>query len=449
MKERNRLKGIIDIILLSNIAAVLGGGYLNGMVAYKVTAIIAVIALSFYYIKVNVKPSSVSNPEHRLCIMYNGRELMIIFAWSFVFHIVTGVLWKTLFDISAVGLIVFIAVSVVIDAIVVLNGFVRVFTTSKQIGIVWRVLIVLLWWLPILNIYLMVKACRVVCDEYELETEKNELDNVRQESEICHTRYPLLMVHGVFFRDLRFFNYWGRVPKELIRNGATVYYGEQHSAASVESNGRELKDKIEKIVNETGCGKVNIIAHSKGGLDSRYAITHFGMDKYVASLTTVNTPHRGCEYADFILEHAPSAFKNFLAARYNSTLKKLGDKNPDFLAAVADLTVANCKAINYTTPDMEGVYYQSVGARMKNCRSAAFPLNLSYGIVKHFSKLDNDGLVDIKSMRWGRRHIFFEPQTNRGLSHGDMIDLMREDIKGFDVREEYVKIVKELKEMGF
>ncbi len=88
---------------------------------------------------------------------------------------------------------------------------------------------------------------------------------------------PLLLVHGVFFRDFRYLNYWGRIPKELIRNGATVYYGQQQSAAAVEDSGKELAARIRQIVEETGCGKVNIIAHSKGGLDSRAAIAHCGM----------------------------------------------------------------------------------------------------------------------------------------------------------------------------
>ena len=42
------------------------------------------------------------------------------------------------------------------------------------------------------------------------------------------------------------------------------------------------------------------------------------------------------------------------------------------------------------------------------------------------------------------------PDTRkRGISHGDMIDLMRENIDGFDVREYYVQLVKELKEAGY
>ena len=59
-----------------------------------------------------------------------------------------------------------------------------------------------------------------------------------------------------------------------MKNGATVYYGEQQSAASVMDCGAELAARITEIVRETGCGKVNIIAHSKGGLDARVAITH-------------------------------------------------------------------------------------------------------------------------------------------------------------------------------
>ena len=37
----------------------------------------------------------------------------------------------------------------------------------------------------------------------------------------------------------------------------------------------------------------------------------------------------------------------------------------------------------------------------------------------------------------------------RGISHGDVIDLMRENIEGFDVREFYVGLVSELRADGF
>ena len=51
--------------------------------------------------------------------------------------------------------------------------------------------------------------------------------------------------------------------------------------------------------------------------------------------------------------------------------------------------------------------------------------------------------------KWGTFRKVFEPVHHRGVSHGDTIDLMREDFNGFDPREAYVEIVSDLKEMGY
>ena len=105
---------------------------------------------------------------------------------------------------------------------------------------------------------------------------------MRRESFVCETKYPLLMLHGVGFRDFKYLNYWGRIPKHLIKNGATVYYGHQEALGTIEGNGYLVKDKILEIIKQTDCGKVNIIAHSKGGLDARYTITALGMDEFLS-----------------------------------------------------------------------------------------------------------------------------------------------------------------------
>ena len=62
----------------------------------------------------------------------------------------------------------------------------------------------------------------------------------------------------------------------------------------------------------------------------------------------------------------------------------------------------------------------------------------------------NDGLVGIDSflLKDVDFHLIETPYE-RGISHGDMIDLNHENIKGFDVREFYVKVVNDLKERGF
>lgn len=56
----------------------------------------------------------------------------------------------------------------------------------------------------------------------------------------CKTKYPILLLHGAGFRDLKMPLYWGRIPRALKAHGASVYYGEQDCWASVETNARSL-----------------------------------------------------------------------------------------------------------------------------------------------------------------------------------------------------------------
>jgi triacylglycerol lipase len=72
---------------------------------------------------------------------------------------------------------------------------------------------VLFWWVPVVNVFLLFKVGRLIRNEYEFETAKNELNETRMENGICQTKYPLLLVHGVFFRDFRYLNYWGGFRK--------------------------------------------------------------------------------------------------------------------------------------------------------------------------------------------------------------------------------------------
>ncbi len=268
--------------------------------------------------------------------------------------------WAGVDGIVWLGITAHVLLMAAVEAAVFWAGMIRVYITSVQLGLKHRVLAALCGWIPFVNIWYLCKIIRVVSDEVEFETEKWEIDAVRAEREICKTKYPLLLVHGVFFRDFRYVNYWGRIPRELTRNGATVYYGGQQSAAAVENSGKELAARIRRIVEETGCGKVNIIAHSKGGLDSRAAIAHCGMAPYVATLTTINTPHRGCVFAEYLLDKIPKAARERIADTYNAALKRLGDENPDFLAAVTDLTASACEERNAVTHDDPGVVYESV-----------------------------------------------------------------------------------------
>ena len=340
------------------------------------------------------------------------------------------------------------AVAALVLAVLFWNGIIRLYATSLQLGIRLRVIGALAGWIPVVHLFVLKKLIAVAAEECRFENHTICRDRARAEQAVCRTRYPLVLVHGVFFRDSKALNYWGRIPAALERNGAVVFYGGQQSAASVADSAEELARRIKTLVQENGCEKVNVIAHSKGGLDMRYALAHCGCGQYVASLTTINTPHRGCLFAEYLLKKAPEGFVRSVSSAYNAALKRLGDQNPDFLSAVRDLTNEQCQARNAHTPDVPGVYYQSVGSWVRGAAGGKFPLNLSYPLVLHFDGA-NDGLVSVESAKWGERFTCIAPSGPRGVTHADMIDLNRENIQGFDVREFYIGLVQDLRENGF
>ncbi len=327
------------------------------------------------------------------------------------------------------------------------NGIACVYLTSTRLGIKLRVLGAVLGWIPVVNLVVLYLIIRTTFREVAGETLRDQRNRKREGERLCATKYPLLLVHGVCYRDNAVVNYWGRIPKDLEANGARVYYGNHQSAISVAASARELARRIQQILQDTGCERVNIIAHSKGGLDCRYAMAHLGAAPMVASLTTINTPHRGCIFADWLLDKTSDELEEKVAATYNHFARLLGDTAPDFLAAMKDLTGSSCQEFDQQTPNPEGVLCQSVGSVLGKPSRGPFPLNVFYPFVKHFDG-DNDGLVGESSFAWGESYRLLRSRGKRGISHTDMVDLDREDIPGFDVREFYVNLVAELKARG-
>lgn len=441
-----RIINVIIIVLLANSFGLYHVGLTKPMI----------IGLSVLFAGINIVPSliNMSIKKGKLRICANGCELLILFVISTGITLIVGVagllgFWgiPNAFDNTKLWLI-HSGIAILAEAAIFWNGIIRVYTTSDQLGIRYRVLGIVCGMIPFVNLVVLGIIIYIVAREVKVENELLIRDEKRAGEQICATKYPILMVHGVFFRDFKYLNYWGRIPEVLTRNGAKIYYGNQQSAASVEICAGELKERIEQVLKETGAEKVNIIAHSKGGLDSRYAISMLGVAPMVASLTTINTPHRGCEFADYLLDKIGEDQKNLMASAYNIALKKLGDPEPDFISAVTDLTATSCKERNEKVLDAEGVYYQSVGTKLNKASGGRFPLNFSYHLVNLFDG-QNDGLVGEASFPWGENFEFITVKGKRGISHGDMIDLNRENFNGFDVREFYVQLVAKLKEKGF
>ncbi len=268
----------------------------------------------------------------------------------------------------------------------------------------------------------------------------------------CAAKYPIVLIHGAGFRDLKWPLYWGRIPGALEKNGALVRYGLQDSWGSIESNAQMIARRIDEILEETGAEKVDLIAHSKGGLEARMAASSLGCADKIASITTIATPHRGSKTLDRLFGLPRGVFR-LAALAVDNWIRVVGDKKPDFLRVCEDFTTERMEQFNRDNPDAPGVWYQSFACVMShplsdvNLSTANFVLNRIEG--------PNDGLVSVESALWGENARVLRSGVFRGISHLDAIDLRRAPLtrrSGDGVRdicEVYLQIAEDLKNRGF
>ncbi len=254
-------------------------------------------------------------------------------------------------------------------------------------------------------------------------------------SAVPRLRSPIVLVHGLFGFDrlhvgpLTLFEYFRHIPAALRAGGNRVLVARLSPTGGVEMRARQLKQMLDREVPHE---PVHLIAHSLGGLDSRYLITHLGMAPRVLSLTTIGTPHRGTSFADW-------GVKRF--ARLVGSVFEFANVS---YQAFFDLTRESCRRFNDATPDVRGVRYFSVAGRMRPRWQAPYWWP-SWRVVESAEET-NDGVVSVKSAQWGEWQDVWDgdhfelvnwPWPLASRTHGD------------DRVAEYVNLVRRLAEEGF
>lgn len=163
------------------------------------------------YITVNLVPGIPRNlPSLKLRMTHHGVEALRVFLWSSLGSLALQIYWGILLLPSQWGLwVAGVAVGILAEGIVFLNGIVSVYATSTQLGVRRRVIGLLLGWIPLINIGILLWIIGITALEVNTESGKVQTDSMRHDQHICATRYPILLVHGVFFRDTNLLNYWG------------------------------------------------------------------------------------------------------------------------------------------------------------------------------------------------------------------------------------------------
>ncbi len=264
-----------------------------------------------------------------------------------------------------------------------------------------------------------------------------------------HTQYPIVLHHGF---NASPDNEWGfyKVKEALEADGHVVYVSWVRPFGSVADRTTDLAEIVyDALVDQWHPWddpapldlKVNIIAHSMGGLDSRELISVLGYGDAVASLTTISTPHHGSAVADFALsvlpDHADKAL-NALGKAFATTFTRADlAADSDVRAALTSLAESSAADFNATHPDDPRVFYQSwagissvggitIPGMYDACggtapSASADKMNAQLvpmaAFVSHFADrgelLANDGMATVESAKWG---------TFRGCIPADHLD---------------------------
>ena len=202
---------------------------------------------------------------------------------------------------------------------------------------------------------------------------------------------PVVLVHGFFGFDSigvpgAKLHYFRGIVAHLADLGCHAHAVRLPRAASVPDRAQILADKIAELGHE----RVDIIAHSLGGLDARYALTKLGLASRVRSLVTIGTPHRGTPLADLATEGGPLALARKAVAALGVPLE-----------AVDWLSTAALERFNREVLDVPRVRYASVVGGSRDAK-AQVPLALAapHAYLRRVAG-PNDGLVPMTSQYWG------------------------------------------------
>ena len=257
-----------------------------------------------------------------------------------------------------------------------------------------------------------------------------------------NTQYPIVLVHGMVLKDFRLFRAFRKIRDNLKKEGIKVYVTNQDGIGSIENNALQLKEEILEILKKENVSKVNIIAHSKGGLDSRYMISILDMDEHIASLTTLSTPHRGSKLSSKLLS-MPRWCAKFIAFWVNLFYKICKDKKPDILTVGYQLTDTYMIAFNNEILNSNKVYYQSYSSNLDNRKS--YLMAIPHKITKSLEQEGTDGIVSIHSSTWGE----YKGNIPNNYDHAQMVGVYGTNKTLNEVSKFYLDIIKELKEKGF
>ena len=277
----------------------------------------------------------------------------------------------------------------------------------------------------------------------------------------CQRTYPIILAHGIarfdaawndlFHLDnqdnpfLDSFHYFRGIRTMLMEQGFDVTHSSVPWAECVDRRAEQLTKNVRSVLERPDVEKVNIIAHSMGGLDARHMLFNDRekgkIHERVASLTTIGTPHLGTSFADFGIQQHGEII---------GLLKRLSLDVEGF----RDLTRDACAKFNKNREvmDFEAEIQKSI--RLLAYTGVAKRSNVLLVLKKPYEIIaeqegDNDGLVSVKSALWeraGEQGTWMDTDHLNELAWWDLEQAGMEGILALTrrIHNEYLGIAKRL-----
>ena len=277
-----------------------------------------------------------------------------------------------------------------------------------------------------------------------VESAEDMLAQIGSEPSGRPSKHAIVLAHGFDASDTNRWSFY-KLEGALERDGHLVHAARVQPYRGVADRAKELAKHVDQAIEEckakTGCdaSKVHILAHSMGGLDSRYVVSKLSNDagvpysKLVASVTTISTPHRGSAIADKILSVTPGFADPAINALASLWARTFTDRDlaegSDVRAALAGISEKNAPSFNADVQNAPGVYYQSwagitthldlhiddrerdvCDGKVEDYKGRADHMTNPQMIVSApivgkglgNSAKPNDGMVTVESAKWGK-----------------------------------------------
>ena len=287
-----------------------------------------------------------------------------------------------------------------------------------------------------------------------------------------NTRYPILLVHGLFgFDRIGSHHYFHGIKQALNECGASVFVPIISAANDNEARGDQLLKQIHNLRRQIGAQRVNLIGHSQGALTARYVAAI--APELIASVTSVSGPNHGSELADRLrLAFVPGRLGETVAAAlttsFSAFLSALSGHPrlpQNALNALNALTTDGVAAFNRQYPQglpdrwggmgpaqVNAVHYYSwsgiiKGSRLAESLNLLDPLHNALRVFDSFftrETRENDGMVGRFSSHLGQ-----VIRSDYPLDHLDTINHMaRGSRRRINPVELYIEHARRLKEAG-